>query len=228
MSSLQTMIMPPAPHTLGEPSMPRRAKRRRAAPEPLVGSEGWASIYSVDERASKRSRPPSSKRAGPETRSATKVVEPAPPAKGKVRKLLWIANGVSVIPFLVLLRALGSGGGKEKEWDIQLMIAAGADEGDTLLSCAAETLANTPSNIRLSVEVFYEGGRRSIKPCPPSASSVHRHRGAITATTLDCIPDLTEREVYLCGHDAFEVRTWDELRSAGVCPSRIRRDGFEY
>lgn len=135
--------------------------------------------------------------------------------------------GVSVTPFLVLLRALGSGCGKEKAWDIELMLYAGPDESDALLPRVADAAGETSDNIRLSVEVFSDAGarRRSTRT---SAYPAARHRGAITVSSFRSMSDLSDREVYISGSDAFEVRMWDALRGAGVPPSRIKRDGFEY
>jgi ferredoxin-NADP reductase len=121
------------------------------------------------------------------------------------RRVLLIAGGVGITPLRALLEALPAGPG-----DITLLYRA-SSESDLLFRSELDELAR-----RRDLNVAYLLGGRDKRPDPLGAPHL-----------LKCVPDVTQRDVYLCGPPAMMERATKSLRSLGVPRAQIHRERFE-
>lgn len=118
---------------------------------------------------------------------------------------LWVAGGIGITPFLARMRhlaALGQGG------DIQLIFCV-QDEARLLFADELAELASQIPGFVLSHHFFYQ-------------------EGPVTQDFLknNC-PDLTQREVYICGPMPLNRAVQSHMRSLGLPYSRIHTEEFE-
>jgi predicted ferric reductase len=119
------------------------------------------------------------------------------------RKVLLIGAGVGVTPLLGILQDL------DEHADVAVLLRASRKEELVL----TDEIAN---------EVDRRGGRiwEAVGP---------RNRVRITAKTLRAaVPDLADRDVFLCGPDAFTAAVIAECREAGVPAARIHHESFDF
>jgi predicted ferric reductase len=140
----------------------------------------------------------------------TRVVAEGPyggfTARRKTRdKTLLIAGGVGVTPLRSLLEELTAQGS-----DVILLYRA-STEGDVIFRSELDQLA-----ARRGVVVRYVLGRRDKKPEPLSRQRLHGH-----------VPDIVDRDVYVCGPAGMLESTVKTLRSLGVHRSQIHTERFE-
>jgi predicted ferric reductase len=121
------------------------------------------------------------------------------------RRVLLIAGGVGITPLRALVEALPAGPG-----DITLLYRA-TTERELLFREELEGLARARG-----VEVRYLLGRRDKRPSPLSAGHLRHH-----------VPDLADRDIYLCGPPGMMNLATSSLRSLGVRRSQIHRERFE-
>jgi predicted ferric reductase len=121
------------------------------------------------------------------------------------RRVVLIAGGVGITPLRALIEALPGAPG-----DITLLYRATA-ERELLFRPELDKLAQARG-----VEVRYLLGRRDKKPGPLSARHLRQH-----------VPDLADRDVYLCGPPGMMNLATKSLRSLGVRRDQIHRERFE-
>ena len=121
------------------------------------------------------------------------------------QRVLLIAGGVGVTPLRALLETLPAGPG-----DITLLYRARA-ERDLLFRGELDELAR----IR-RIDVRYLLGRRDKRPSPLSAGRLRQH-----------VPDIADRDVYLCGPSGMMDVAERSLRSLKVPRSQVHRERFE-
>jgi predicted ferric reductase len=121
------------------------------------------------------------------------------------RRVLLIAGGVGITPLRAMIEDLPGGPG-----DITLLYRA-TTEQDLLFRSELENLA-----IARRMTVRYLLGRREQKPNPLGARSLRHH-----------VPDVAQRDVYLCGPTGMMDIAAKSLRSLGVARSQIHRERFE-
>jgi predicted ferric reductase len=121
------------------------------------------------------------------------------------RRVLLIAGGVGITPLRALIDELRGAPG-----DVTLLYRA-TSEGDLLFRSELDELAAAQL-----VEVRYLLGRRQRKADPLSARRLRQY-----------VPDLVQRDVYLCGPPGMMDRTVKSLRSLGVPRSHIHQERFE-
>jgi ferredoxin-NADP reductase len=120
-------------------------------------------------------------------------------------KVLMIAGGVGITPLRALLEELAAGG-----TDVVLLYRVSA-ERDIIFRAELDELA-----ARSGAVVRYLIGRRDKQPWPLSRSRLRSH-----------VPDVRERDVYLCGPSGMLTSTIKTLRSLGVPRSQIHTERFE-
>ena len=121
------------------------------------------------------------------------------------RRVLLIAGGVGITPLRALLEALPAAPGH-----LTLLYRASA-ERDLLFQTELDELAR-----ERQIEVRYLLGPRDKQPAPLSAAQMKRH-----------VPDLLERDIFLCGPPGMMDAATRSLRSLGVRRSQIHRERFE-
>ncbi|KAJ7141140.1 hypothetical protein C8R44DRAFT_762813 [Mycena epipterygia] len=143
----------------------------------------------------------------------------APPAQ----KMLWIAGGIGVTPFLSMLKALrtASHSTNGTRPDIRFLLATG--EPDVLLPLISDAFGAQGPQVDLTLEVF------SRRPVPEVLGDIalRSHAGRIPPNFFD-VEELRGREVYLCGSPDFEQAALAALANGGLPEGAVKREGFAY
>jgi predicted ferric reductase len=121
------------------------------------------------------------------------------------QKVLLLAGGVGITPLRALLGAMPGEPG-----DIMLLYRV-SDESEVLFRAELEELSR-----QRGVVVRYLVGQRDERPGPLSAPRLRHH-----------VPDVAERDVYLCGPPGMMAEANKSLRSLGLRRSQIHRERFE-
>ncbi|KAJ3224808.1 hypothetical protein HDU81_008332 [Chytriomyces hyalinus] len=139
------------------------------------------------------------------------------------KKLLLIAGGVGVTPFLAMIEALAARlqrDGKNAECDVSFMFSAHGDDVRVLDGISRDIVK------RLSIfdstareDKFYNAG---------GASGVESFARRIREDDLVATEGLLERECFVCGPLEFmkDVKRW--LFQAGVDPKRVHDESFMF
>lgn len=132
------------------------------------------------------------------------------------RRLLWIAGGIGLTPFLAMLSGISS---CSSQYEITLLLST--REPNVLLSLLSDAFKVTPHGVKLIIHVF---SHTEIfeSPLPPSIQ-LHRHSGRITSSMLSNFKGECQDGVYICGPEAFER----VVMHAGVV-GKVKREGFAY
>ncbi|MEA2632273.1 MAG: hypothetical protein QOE66_2492 [Chloroflexota bacterium] len=122
-------------------------------------------------------------------------------------KILLVAGGIGITPLRALLEALPA-----KQGDMTLIYRV-RDAGDILFRDELETLARARG-----AELHYLIGRRSGD-----------RRDPLDAASLEqLVPDVRDRDVYLCGPVAMMQRVEGSLRRLGLSSGQIHAERFAY
>jgi ferredoxin-NADP reductase len=121
------------------------------------------------------------------------------------RRVLLIAGGVGITPLRAIFEAIPASPG-----DITLLYRASA-ERELLFGAELDELARSRR-----IEVRYLLGSRDRRPSPLSARHLRQH-----------VPDIVDRDVFLCGPPGMMNTVVKSLRSLGVRRSQIHYERFE-
>jgi len=142
------------------------------------------------------------------------------------KKLLWIAGGIGMTPFLSMLSFVTSSL-DDNDWDIALVLST--REPDILLPLISSAIAGKSAKhrVHLSLDIF------SDEQIPDLDADVvlRRHAGRVPRTFFagaTSVIDLESREVYVCGPELFEKAVVAALADANIDPKDVRREGFGY
>ncbi|TDL22199.1 hypothetical protein BD410DRAFT_788922 [Rickenella mellea] len=139
-------------------------------------------------------------------------------------KLLWIAGGIGVTPFLSMIRFL-SVAERAEDYDVALVISS--REPNVMLSLLNAALHPLPARFKLVVDLFTRPG--SISQSLPQEVTVRVHDGRVSPTFLGQSGLAAKtRVVFLCGPPLFEETVVEALRDSGVDIGEIKREGFAY
>ncbi|KAA1474670.1 hypothetical protein DENSPDRAFT_860449 [Dentipellis sp. KUC8613] len=146
-----------------------------------------------------------------------------PPVEGKEERLLWIAGGIGITPYLSMLSALVQA---KRRADILLVLST--REPAVLISLVRQALGSgLPEGSKVRLAVFTKGG--SV-PEVPGGVDASFHHGRVTDVfweTLE-LDDLHSRKAYVCGPKAFEEGVLSGLKARGLDTSSVTRENFEY
>ncbi|KAG0696440.1 hypothetical protein DFH29DRAFT_950966 [Suillus ampliporus] len=142
--------------------------------------------------------------------------EQASICKNAPRKLLWIAGGIGITPFLAMLSDIPSS--CTTEYEITLLLST--REPDVMLSLLSNAIKVAPHEVKLIVHVFSstEGFESSL----PVSVLLHGHSGRITSSIISDFAVGCQDGVYVCGPEAFEREVIQ-----GVV-GKVKREGFAY
>lgn len=156
---------------------------------------------------------------------------PEPPAE---RRLLWLAGGIGITPFLAMLRSIALAPGSPA-WNI-VLIAADHTPDVTLglLSSVLGGSSTLPPNLQLKIFLFSSSS--TLAHCTseanlPAGVQLQTRKGRLTFSFLvdeALAADAASREVYLCGGRGFEQSSMDALAAAGIPAESVHREGFNY
>jgi ferredoxin-NADP reductase/predicted pyridoxine 5'-phosphate oxidase superfamily flavin-nucleotide-binding protein len=150
------------------------------------------------------------------------------------KKLLWIAGGVGITPFLRMLRAMSTGSLRQRDWDVLLILST--REPEVMLGLVSEALesgkSNTDFSHRIRIDIFSQ---------PPSTASIpshisdwdvevhyHPERLGTQSLTELAVENLTEREAFICGPDSFKSVGLEAASEIGISSSRVRNEDFAF
>lgn len=133
------------------------------------------------------------------------------------KKLLFVAGGIGITPFLSMLKAIRETG---EERDVVLLIST--REPDVLLNLVAEAISHSSEKLKLVVHVFSsQGTPESDIP----GVELHKHSSRISQSSWANVEDGDEREVFLCGPPEFNKAVQE---FSGLGADGIRSEGFNY
>jgi ferredoxin-NADP reductase len=140
--------------------------------------------------------------------------------RGEV-KMLWVAGGIGVTPFLAMFSALVERG-PEAQGDIVLALAT--REPKVFLELIRYYLTKSLPNVRIRIDMF------TSEPDPPHNdlkdvnAEIIVHKGRIQPSYWTEVAE--GRDVLICGPGGFGDAAVDGLRAVGVPNSKILREGF--
>ncbi|KAF8548815.1 hypothetical protein OG21DRAFT_1500790 [Imleria badia] len=169
-----------------------------------------------------------------------RVPEPLAACDGG-RRLLWIAGGIGLTPFLGLTHHVVNLARRTYGmWDVVLVISS--REPEVMLSLVHEAyqdVANLgvgdhdgddrpPVDLTFSIHLFAEHAPTDL-PRLPASVSVTMHRGRIDddGTFFESV-GACEREAHICGPLPFVLNAMKSLTAAGVDPESVLRERFTY
>lgn len=128
-------------------------------------------------------------------------------ARRRNRRVLFIAGGVGITPLRAMFEAVQAGPGEVT------MLYRAREEQDLLFRKELEQIAR-----RRSANLYYLLGR--------SSDGGGEHLSA--AQLRELVPDLAERDVYLCGPAGMTEHARRSLRQAGVARKHIHEESFVF
>ncbi|KAJ7092088.1 hypothetical protein B0H15DRAFT_883509 [Mycena belliarum] len=144
-----------------------------------------------------------------------------PLAAPTTRKMLWVAGGIGVTPFLSMLKALRVSPNGTR-YDIRFLLAT--REPDVLLPLINSAMGDGKgSPIDLTLEVFTTEDVSDLG----AGIVLRRHIGRLARDFFE-EGELHGRDVYLCGSPDFEKAALAALANGGVPETTVRREGFDY
>ncbi|KEP47036.1 FAD-binding oxidoreductase [Rhizoctonia solani 123E] len=152
------------------------------------------------------------------------------PSEGK--RLLWVAGGVGITPFLAMLKGMARTG---ERWDVVLLLAVRRGDVEVFGRLVSEALSELGSTLlKLRVIVHSNGSRNDLSVnfgTLPDGSKVPfiTHNSRITQADLASENvDVQGREVYVCGPLEMEELAIKGLQLVGIDPKSVHRENFAY
>ncbi|EJC98078.1 uncharacterized protein FOMMEDRAFT_130037 [Fomitiporia mediterranea MF3/22] len=158
--------------------------------------------------------------------------------QGKI-KLLWIAGGIGVTPFLSMLGSISSSStNSEMEYDVVLLLST--HEPHVLLRLIRDALSHSESkeaNLKLALHIFSSvdpGVDVNGNSSDSEGLTVFIHEGRpkfskdADKSSMVLVSDAKDRLTYLCGPPKFEESALDALEGAGLTRLGVMREGFNY
>ncbi|KAJ7049915.1 hypothetical protein C8F01DRAFT_1238127 [Mycena amicta] len=139
-------------------------------------------------------------------------------------KLLWIAGGIGLTPFLSMLRALRL---PSSVTDVRFILATA--EPEVLVPLVLDAYGD--SHVQLTLDVFTRQSSFTYDAPTLTRVNINVHHNRLPPDLfirhVDA-DDLKERVVYLCGSPDFEKAAMGALVAGGVNEGTVKREGFEY
>ncbi|TFK32247.1 hypothetical protein BDQ12DRAFT_617438 [Crucibulum laeve] len=145
------------------------------------------------------------------------------------RKLLWIAGGIGITPFLSMVKFLvASTTTSGSRWDIHLILST--REPNILLPLLLGNLSTSGTHsdtFHLTIDLF--SPQNYEQSSLPGTVIIQHHNTRFSSTFVQNNPSLADgREIYLCGPSEFENSVLSAFNDIGVEKGGIKRDNFEY
>ncbi|KAG1728902.1 hypothetical protein EDB19DRAFT_1745127 [Suillus lakei] len=153
------------------------------------------------------------------------------------RRLLWIAGGIGLTPFLSLTRHVANLAARGfGVWDVTLVLST--QEPEVMLSLIQEAFVDmssgkidgrqSPPDLTYSIHVYSPRQFRLPWSFPPFISLIPHEGRLDDRGTLFGDVDAKFREPHICGPLPFVLNAMKSLQAAGVDPERVKRERFTY
>ncbi len=139
------------------------------------------------------------------------------------RKLLWIAGGIGVTPFLSMLSSLSS---TQEAYDIVFILST--REPDILLNLINQALplSNSPHT---TIKLFIFSDQPNSSTPVASCVNVQYRKGRLSQSFLvEEAINVDERTAFVCGPSTFEEQALSVLKVVGCMSDGVKREGFAY
>ncbi|EIN06374.1 hypothetical protein PUNSTDRAFT_114962 [Punctularia strigosozonata HHB-11173 SS5] len=143
-------------------------------------------------------------------------------------RLLFIAGGIGITPFLSMLGALAVRTSEgDENCDVALVVST--KEPELIIQLVMDALdLGRMEKISLELHIFSTGSPHTPPVTIPTGFSMHIHQGRLTGESYPIL-DTTERDIYVCGPRLFEDTVIGFLTTTtGVRATAIHRENFDY
>ena len=134
--------------------------------------------------------------------------------------VLWVAGGIGITPFLAMLNALAERG-FAAEGDVMLVLAT--REPNIMLNMMRPSLERIASTVRVTIAIFTHDSEFDAGHLKQN-QNICVYRGRVFPEFWRDIPH--DKDVFICGPNAFGDSVTDGLQAVGVSPHKIHREGF--
>ena len=135
--------------------------------------------------------------------------------------VLWVAGGIGITPFLAMLSGLADRGPAAQG---EVMFVVAAREPRIMLDLMQPSLGKISSTLRIKIAIFsHESGIDAGHLNRPD-QHISMHKGRVVREYWKEIP--RDKEVFICGPNAFGDSVTDGLQAAGIPLTKIHREGF--
>ncbi|KAE9397130.1 hypothetical protein BT96DRAFT_966292 [Gymnopus androsaceus JB14] len=140
-----------------------------------------------------------------------------PPVTGSETKLLWIAGGIGITPFLSMLRALKEDDSGRRT-DIHMILST--REPDVLVPLLMEAADISSDKVKFELDLF------TTKSQASGLINAREHPKRVDYKFLQSVE--LERKIYLCGSKPFEKTILEGLAKCGVDSDQVTMESFSY
>ncbi|TFK42775.1 hypothetical protein BDQ12DRAFT_624061 [Crucibulum laeve] len=158
------------------------------------------------------------------------VPEPLATCDGGQR-LLWIAGGIGLTPFLSLTRYIAELSARTFGlWEVVLVLST--REPEVMLGLITEALSalsgiSNPPDLSYAVHLFSPGPPNQVSL--PSFVSFYHHLGRLDGSgNFFKSVQAKEKDVHICGPLPFVLTSMKGLKNAGVDGEHVKRERFTY
>ncbi|KAL5003285.1 hypothetical protein BDV10DRAFT_154605 [Aspergillus recurvatus] len=135
---------------------------------------------------------------------------------------LWVAGGIGITPFLAMLDALGSRGERTSG---DVAFALSTREPDTMLGLVRNSLSKVPKAVGVRIDLFTHAPvKTDVEELNTENLRISLHSGRIGPQYWKAVS--TDKDVFICGPNAFGDAAVEGLRAVGVPNEKIHREGF--
>ncbi|KAM0755721.1 hypothetical protein T439DRAFT_320434 [Meredithblackwellia eburnea MCA 4105] len=146
---------------------------------------------------------------------------------GSMRKMLWMAGGIGITPFLAFLGSLSQNNPNGEAWDVQLLVAT--REPEVMVDLVDNAIG--PTNLAIDLHLFSPNS---------TAPSIIKYQGGAASATVHPFrlgPAFFASEegsknlggaLYLCGPPPFEEAALKAVESAGVDIGSVVQERFNF
>ncbi|KAH8819357.1 hypothetical protein F5884DRAFT_839420 [Xylogone sp. PMI_703] len=136
-------------------------------------------------------------------------------------KMLWVAGGIGITPFMSMLSALVERDGKDSD---DIILALSTREPEIFSKLLQESLQRISPGVRLRIDLFTNKDSTYTPNLEHGNLQVSVHRGRIQPQYWKEVAE--GRDAFICGPGGFGDAAVDGIRAAGVPNSNIHREGF--